>query len=168
MKLKGVKKLNKKMSEIFSGFGISEVKLSDCYAYYTNSECITFQIVDREENDWFMEFIEERFGYKVEYPFIMSMLHEVGHHMTLDDLGEYTYRFCEEEKDDIEHVLSYSRDEEEQRIYEWRYYNLPDEIIATDWAVKYAMAHPRAIKRMNDKVMKSLAEFYEVNMVEVD
>lgn len=170
MKLKGVRKLNREMTKIFAKrFGIKSVKLSTYYAYFPTKESITFQIVECEENEWFAQYIEERFGYRVEYPFLISMLHEVGHHKTLDDLGENVYNFCQDEKDYIENMLQDEElTEEEQKKYEWQYFNLPDEIIATAWAVKYATKHPRIMKKLNKQIMELLQEFYKANDLGVD
>jgi hypothetical protein len=54
-------------------------------------------------------------------------------------------------------------DSEQSKALEWQYFNLPDEIMATQWAVNYAKEHPRKIKKMIERLRVSLMEFYMAN-----
>lgn len=163
-KLKGVKKLNKAMTEIFSGFGISKMILGQSYAYYFQSEKIMYKLTENDAEDaWFKEFIFERFGYEVEYPFIISVLHEIGHHKANDEIYGDIQDFCLAEKSRISKEME-TANARESKIIEWQYFNLPDEIMATQWAVNYAQTHPKKIKSMWKRCEFALKEFYEKNL----
>ena len=162
-RLKGKKVLNKAITAQLSGFGISEAILGKEYSYFFENESVSFKITENSVEDaWFIEFIKERFNYDVEFPFVLSLLHEVGHHKTYDDLGEMIEEFCDTEKERINAQMVDANADTTKKL-EWQYFNLPDEIMATQWAVNYAIAHPRKIKKMWKEMHKALDDFYRVN-----
>lgn len=164
-KLKKLNKLNKAVSVQLAPFGISKAECADSYAYYFDEEKITFGLTVGLSDKWFDEFIEERFGYKVKNSFIMALLHEVGHHKANDEIDGDIYDFCIAEKERIENRMSEDNATiEEQKILEWQYFNLPDEIMATQWAVNYAIKHPRKVKKMWNEIAPVLMEFYRANL----
>ena len=164
-KVKGTKALNKAISTELVPFGISKAVCSDEYAYHFDDEHITFKLTEGTTEDlWFTEFIKERFNYEVRYPFVMSLLHEVGHHKANDEIDGMIYDFCMTEKERISAEME-TADAEKSKVLEWQYYNLPDEIMATQWAVAYAKKHPKKVKKMWAKMQSALMEFYKKNGV---
>lgn len=162
--IKGETKLNKTISAILKPFGISEASVSDEYAYIFEDEAITFKITENAiEDRFFMDFIEDRFDYKVEYPFIISLLHEVGHHKNNDEIEGSIFEFCLAEKKRIDEAMQNTETEEEARRLEYQYFNLPDEIMATAWAVNYAKKHPKKIKKLWKQAKGALLNFYLEN-----
>ena len=138
-KLKGIKKLNKAMITAFGQFGIDKFNMNGDWAFYPNENKITYSLVENKSEDiWFNEFVKKRFGYKVENTFIITVLHEIGHKMTLDDIyeSEVAYDFCMREKKRIETEMEKAKSEKEAKKLEFEYFSLPDEIIATEWAIK--------------------------------
>ena len=85
VELKGVNALDKVFTAMLKGFGISKATLGQSYAYYWQTEEITYQVVHSIEDNWFDEFVYQRFHLKI-HPMVLSLLHEVGHHYTLDDV----------------------------------------------------------------------------------
>lgn len=168
-KIKGVKALNKAIYKPLAKFGISEVSLSDEYSYNFESESVTFKITDTIEDKWFIDFIKERFNYEIEISFVMSLLHEIGHHKANDEIEGDIYNFCTNEKERI------SRELENENItakrakeLEFQYFNLPDEIMATQWAVTYAKEHPQEIKQMWGEMLSAIQNFYGTNGLSFD
>ena len=166
-KLKGITKLNNTISAQLASFGISKAFLSTDYAYYWEQEKVSYKLTETVEDEWFCEFINERFGYMVKYPMVMALLHEIGHHMTDDDLGDVVEDFCEVEKERIDKEML-TADEDYSKVLEWQYFNLPDEIIATAWAVNYAKQHPQKIRKMHNTILNALMEFYTINNLTED
>lgn len=167
-KVKGKKKLNKAVSATLKPFGIRKAKVHKEYAYFLNNSLVTFKITEGSlEDDWFIEFVKERFDYDVKLPFIFSILHEVGHHKTLEDVyaNDDLYNFCISEKKRIDKEMKTLEDETLARKLEFEYFNLPDEIIATAWAVSYMKNHPKKVKKMWEKCQKALMEFYKTNKI---
>ena len=163
-KVKGAKVLNKAITKELSAFGIKKAVCTNEYSYVFDKEMVTYKLTEGTAEDiWFTEFIKERFGYEVRYPFIMSLLHEVGHHKANDDICGEVYDFCMAEKKRINDEME-TANVEQSKILEWQYFNLPDEIMATKWAVDYAIAHPKKIKKMWKKSKKALMDFYKKNL----
>lgn len=166
VRIKGKKKLNKAILAEVAPFGIQSVKLSDEYAYYYEDESISYKLdCGAVEDEWFNEFLEERFSYECKNSaesFVLSILHEVGHHKANDEIEGAILNFCNTEKERIDIEMQYA-DAEQSRVLEWQYFNLPDEIMATQWAVNYAKSHPRKVKKMMERMRASLMEFYMAN-----
>ena len=165
-KVKGIKKLCKAVSAQLKPFGITAANLSTEYSYVFADGSVTFKITEGSIEDiWFNEFIEERFGYHVENTFIMSLLHEIGHAKANWEIEGAIYDFCMKEKERIGlEMEQYADNLEMQKVIEWQYFNLPDEIMATQWAVTYAQKHPKRIKKMWKQFEKAFHSFYEKNL----
>jgi hypothetical protein len=72
------------------------------------------------------------------------------------------------EKKLIDEEMQSAETREDARRIEWKYFNLPDEILATAWAVNYARKHPKKCAKMWRKCEKALHKFYAKNLTEVD
>jgi len=161
--IKGYNKLNKTVSAQLKPFGISKAVCSDDYSYLFEKEVVTFKLTENTlEDRWFMEFVKDRFDYNVKYPFIFSLLHEVGHHKTFDDICDSIYDFCDTEKERIDNEMQ-TADIKKSKKLEWQYFSLPDELLATNWAVQYCKTHPRTIEKMWNEIVNALQEFYLIN-----
>lgn len=165
-KLKGVNKLNRAIAAELAPFGITAVKLvARDYAYYDDDCSIEYCLVDgTTEDKLFTEFIEDRFDYKVKNIWMISILHEIGHHYTMPDISDEIFDFCNSEKDRIAAALATATAAESKKL-EFQYFNLPDEIMATQWAVHYAKTHPHSIKKIWDNIAKAMNKFYFENGV---
>lgn len=168
IKLKGLNKLNKTISDIVKPFGIAEAFCDTSYAYYFDSEKIGFQITEDEPDKIFNQFVKERFNYTVKNQFVFSLLHEIGHHKANDDIDGEVYDFCLEEKERISEELGKVKTKKERKKLHYQYFNLPDEIMATAWAVKYAKKHPKKIDKMWTQCETALHNFYKANKITGD
>jgi len=165
-KLKGRKKLNKAITELVKPFGISKAKLGTEFAYFFTDEHIEFQMTCGEWTDKvFDEFLLEYFGFVNPYPFVISILHEVGHHMTFDDLADNEINFSYRVKTRIPKKLQKAKDIEDKKEIEFEYFTLPDELAATTWAVDYFTTHREECDKMYKKACKALCKFYKKNGV---
>ena len=163
-KLKGYKKLNKAVTAQLQPFGIKKAVGGDDYAYYFGKEIVTFRLDVSECDKAFSDFLLERFDYEDTNIFIISLLHEVGHHKTDDDINENIYQFCQQEKARIEEEISHTLSPNRWKELQYQYFNLPDEIMATQWAVNYAKKHPKKVRKMWAECEKALHEFYARNL----
>ena len=167
-KIKGYKKLNKVVSAPLKQFGIKKAVCGDIYCYCFDSEKIYFKLTVDREDRLFNEFVKERFNYDVkEYGFIISLLHEVGHHKNNDDVDGDVYDFCLKEKNRIETEIKNATRLKYKKL-QCQYFNLPDEIMATAWAVNYAKKHPKKIKKMWHKIQPAILKFYTKNKITDD
>lgn len=92
--------------------------------------------------------------------FTWCLLHELGHHATQDD-------FDEEEMARI--------DKKRARVLKTKaqnpYYNLPDEMAATAWAVNYANTHREEVLEFEDRIfyaVKELNDFLKNHIQELE
>ena len=164
-KVKGIKKLNKAITKEIESFGIKKAKVDTEYSYL--DRIVYFKLTKGTlEDEWFKNFILERFGYKVEFPFVISILHEIGHYKTLDELYENNtlYNFCNSEKKRIKKEMETEEGTDRACQLEFEYFNLPDEIIATAWAVNWAKKHPKKVRKMWKNCQRALMEFYKKNL----
>jgi hypothetical protein len=169
-KIKGIKKLNKVISApLKKRFGIDGVDFSDEFNYTFTTNRIGYTLLENDLGDvFFNEFVKERFGYDVKYTFIISLLHEVGHAKNNEDIEGSVLDFCIAEKERISALIQATDDREEIKKLEFQYFNLPDEIMATSWAVNYAKKHPRICKKMWETMKAGFIEFYFANGLDLE
>lgn len=166
MKLNGLAKLNREFSKVVRPFGIEGVVNGEDFAWYREKNIITYTLVTGTFHDeWFVEFVKERFDYDVENVFIMTLLHEIGHYKTDDEIGSALGTWCDNDKERISDAILNDPfiTEEEEKALNWQYFYLPDEFSATAWAVKFAKENPEYIEEMWEKMEKALHNFYEKN-----
>lgn len=77
----------------------------------------------------YREFIEENFGISVS-PFLMGILHELGHIYTYD-------KEVDQERDVLYYMLQVNFKEEEYESYTKMYFSIPAEYEATKWGVEF-------------------------------
>ena len=165
-KLKGVKDLNDSISKELKPFGIARARLSSEYSYLYYNRNVNYKITETAlEDKWFVDFVKDRFNYTVRYPFVFSLLHEVGHHKANEEIEGAIYDFCRTEKERIDKEMEKVKTEYKAKKLEWQYFNLPDEIMATQWAVNYCKQNPQKVRAMWNRMKNALNEFYEVNGV---
>ena len=86
----------------------------------------------------------------------ISFLHELGHHETYELLEDDEIDFSESEKERIRATM------ESGHEANMAYYYLPDEIIATQWAVNFMNEHTDAVIDMINRVSPKIYEFYKI------
>lgn len=170
-KLKGLKKLNKAIeTPIKERFGISKVVMTNSFEYNFVKDRVGWTLVeDATSQEDFISFVKDRFDYDIgRYNFIISILHEIGHAKNNDDIVGDVANFCLNEKEKIAKEINETDDREQIKLINYKYFSLPDEIMATSWAVDYMKKHPRIIAKMWDEMWSAILNFYEKNNLEED
>ena len=146
---------SKKLTKMFKKFGIDKVKKGTEFAYVYEDNTILYTTDTCEVDEFFSNFLKERFDYDDKYPFAMSLLHEVGHHVNNDEIVDNIYAFCIGEKYKISKAVEKLNDNDLERYKElnFQYFNLPDEIMATAWAVNYAKKHSKKLAKI-EKIVR--------------
>lgn len=146
---------SKKLTKIFKKFDIDKVKKGTEFAYVYEDNTILYTTDTCEVDEFFSSFLKDRFDYDDKYPFAMSLLHEVGHHVNNDEIVDNIYAFCIAEKYKISKAVEKVSDSDLERYKElnYQYFNLPDEIMATAWAVQYAKKHPKKLAKI-EKIVR--------------
>lgn len=157
-------KENSKVSEIINKFTMDNfkctAKLDTDFMCDPEEEEIYYTFVVSERLDkMFMDALNT-FKPEVEMDiFLWSILHEIGHIMTMDDLDELDYWFCQ----DVKNAISKGELEEEE------YFILPDESLATEWAVNYANENKEKLELFWKELQPEILRFYADNgLMEVE
>ncbi len=133
-----------KLIEKFIG-GDCEVKYSDMFSYEPIDEVITFTFGEDEfSNREWKKFLAEKYNFTLtkENIFAMSILHELGHHYTVDLFSDEQW----EEEATESSLLGLTGAERHQA-----YFNLPIERAATEWAVMVYKENPKAMLAWNHR-----------------
>ena len=159
------KELNTIIKNELKIFGNFKIKLGNEFCYDYESDTITYDIKPALTDALFSQFLLDRFDYVDKYPFVMSLLHEIGHAKNNDDIDGDVYAFCLGEKYKVQIAINNADDTDDARIKNlyYRYFSLPDEIMATAWAVNYVKKNKKQIKEMNKIITKAVDEYIKTN-----
>lgn len=168
MELKGVDELNEVFEQFFVELGYPEIEcdIDTDFAYYYGTDEITYSLFSMEEADeGFMRYVN------LNYPqmpscslFVLSLLHELGHHITMPKYNKADHRKWEIEKAKIENIKANTPKERiEKQI---AYCGLFEEKIATAEAIKILIANYDYIHNFEKVWYKAVMNFYKKNNVE--
>ena len=129
-----------KIAKLVSKFicGACQVYPAELFGYSPNEPLITFCLDETtEDNRIWKEYLQENFNFKLtaENVFLMSILHELGHHATFPNFT--TEEWIEQASEKSLQEKNYPTEKD----YFVAYYNLPIEIAATTWAIKMYNEH---------------------------
>lgn len=131
--------------------------MSTDFFYYWEEELITYSIVVSERMDrMFLDFAKRK-GLKVDCGiFLLSFFHELGHHLTIDNLTDEEDEECEAIK---ETLTDNDADCE-------KYFSVLDEWLATSWAIDYINNNTEQIRQLAEDVQTAIQSFIEENNIE--
>ncbi len=155
--MKGKMVLENKIAKILKPFGV-KVAMYEQFLYCEGRVFFTLfedPYIGEHHRGW----IAKNYGMRMNSGayFLFSLLHEVGHHMTIKNMTEEDLNyetFCR-------NALSYA-DGTPEEINE-AYFNLPAEILATEWALNYMVKNPLWCKKAYGKILKAIRHFANVN-----
>jgi len=157
--MKGLSKVEKIVNEFLEPFGLTGVLDTDFYYLYEEDE-VHYAFATPERSFLaFLENAEKRFPQVHADIFLWSLLHEIGHSETGDDLTEDEEEYSMKEKD---RIFQGAVPEDEQ---DELYFSLPDEYAATDWAGHYMMEHAEEVKEFWVKFQSAYQRFLTLNKV---
>lgn len=132
-------------------------ELGEDFAYYDAKSLITYALIIPVDNDkWFFEYATS-LGLKYDCGnFILSFFHEIGHSETLHLLED-------EEEEEIWKVKNNLTFEEFEKSKEKAniYFDLPDEKLATQWAVDYINENVGKVRELSNKLEIAVNGFYK-------
>ena len=140
-----ISQFNKTLSLWFNAHGISNLEFEEEADFYYSpvSHKVCYALLDSPTIDnYFQQFAYE---YGVEYschPFVFSLLHEVGHYMTL-------HYFTKEEtdKDKAAKVANWGKTGIEAHYVYWE---LPTEFAANMWAINWINTHIDELRELHE------------------
>ena len=141
--------LDKVLIDFLSPFGVEKVQMGLDFSYFLESETVQYSLLVSEEADeTFTNYVNTLFPeIKNVDIFIWSVLHELGHHMTVDE-------FDDEDWDEYVCRTSVGR------IDDYEYYALPIETAATVWAGEYIQSHMDEVTKLWNDSLAAIKNIY--------
>lgn len=160
MGLKGIKTINRTLNKFLAPFECTaRMGTEFCYLYSQSLILYSFVMPDLEIEHDFQASIDRLNPTVKMDSFLWGLLHELGHHETMDEIEETEYNYCQQVKEQINN----------QEVDAVEYYDLIDERLATEWAVRYADAHALELKKWWEEEMQpAIMHFYKINNVEIE
>ena len=174
-KMNGVKKFERKVTKIMqkcTGIDDFYCKLGGNWVYYNQKSKVEFTLLmDNDACDTWLKWINERYDFDTDNVIMLSMLHEIGHHVTLNDFIENDLERWEQElkdEEDIETNLATAVFEKTIENLKKAYHSLPAEVLATEWAIGFWKSHKSRVEKAFEKFCHAAIEFYNANGLDAD
>lgn len=107
--------------------------IEDDFYAISNAKIINLTFVPNEYDSLYDAFLREHFGLSIN-PFLIGMLHEIGHIMTFD-------KQLDRERSILYKLLDIDFDIERFHDFTNMYFAIPSEFEATKWGVGYYLTH---------------------------
>ena len=168
MELKGVDELNEVFEQYFVELGYPEIEcdIDTDFAQYYGTDEITYSLFEMPEADeGFRRYVN------LTYPqmpycsiFVLSLLHELGHHITLPKYNKAQHKKWEIETAEVENRKAVTPEEKIKKQID--YCGLFSEKIATAEAVKILIANYDYIHNFETVWQEAVMSFYRKNNIE--
>lgn len=166
-KLQGIEELNEVFNDFFAMLGYEEIEceLNIDFSYYYGADIITYTLFENPLSDiGFMTYIHNTF--KNVPPcstMVLSLLHELGHHVTMPSIKRKKWLKCKKDKRRLERVKTNTNKARiEKQI---KYSSLFDEYIATKKAIEILNNNYDLILSFESVWYNAVMEFYKKNNV---
>ncbi len=146
--------LDKHITKYCKKFGIAKATCSDEFAYFPATETLTYTIFQFTTDKPFIELINKKYNVNIApFYFIFSLLHEIGHHITFDELTD------EEMENELfaRTVIPCLNENEQMEAY----INLAAEDMATSWAIDYIDSHLKECWETQKRFMQIIDHIYK-------
>ena len=163
-----LKQIKKEVNKFVAPFGV-KAKLGTDFCYVSDKSTVyySFAVPDRNRETWARWCASISPEVKVDI-FLSSLMHEVGHHMTMESIDPAVQRYCDDMKVKID---GWAEDEDNTisgEELDFMYYGLPDEIAATEWGLNYISCAHKVCKKFWNKIQPLIVEFYSVNGIGIE
>lgn len=158
------------LNEFLAEFDCTAAMGSD-FCYWPSKNLINYSIIVAEKGtDYFMENWHNLTPEMKIDPFLAALMHEIGHYMSEGELTTEEEFYSIDRRHQIAtdlRALS-AEDKEKERQYYYEYFALPEEELATNWAITYIRTHQQKINAFWQKLQAAIMEFYKVNNIEME
>ena len=165
MEVKGLNKLNKTLKKVFKKFDVNKFyPTEDEFECVFSEKAIGYTLIENlPHNNYYIEFVKRHFHYEPVVPFMLFLFHEIGHLYTDNfTLNKYTEIKRNNLYEKMENLYT---NDEQFKSYEFEYFMLPDEIVATAWAIDYMRNHEKEVQKMWKEIYNALQKFYKLNNI---
>ena len=148
--------LDKHITKYCKKFGIRKAISSTEFAYIPNNELVTYTMYMYDADLQFIELVNEKYSVDIRpWYFIFCLLHEIGHHITFDDLTQEDLL-----NDQILRQIIIPNIEDTEKCGR-AYINLIAEDLATSWAIDYIDTHAKECWELQNKWLKLMAHYHK-------
>ena len=149
--------LDKNIARFARKFGITNAKHSDTFYYDAITRRIYYTVFSYQEDKIIDDIVSKKYNINLDdWYFVFRILHEIGHHLTLNNLSseeiaeDNAMRFIIETVDDV-------------KIANETYFSLPSERAANEWAIKYLDEHISECWKFQRKCGAIMRHLYKKN-----
>ena len=160
-KLKGLKRVNSIINEFLNQFGLT-AQLEPEFSYWRDDFHIGYSLaVVNAADKYFLPFCEHIDNRVKADIFLVSLMHEVGHHFTQFSFSDETWEQNNEVKEHISVVLGKCPN----KAAKWNnvYFNLETEKAATAWGLNYLATHSEEVAEFWAELQPAIMRFYRKN-----
>lgn len=158
-----LKRINEIVNDFVKPFGVTAKLGTDfCYVHEDKTVYYSFAVPDRASKSWILWMHTLAPHIKTDV-FLTSLLHEIGHHMTIDTIEPDAQAYSDQMKKFIEES-EFIPDEAK----DFMYFELPDEIEATRWGLNFISASTEYCKSFWEELSPLIIDFYNKNAIEID
>lgn len=159
MKLQGVENIENILNKFLEPFECT-AELGSDFSYWYSESLICFALAVTESNDIdFRDFCKELQPELHCDIFLLSFMHELGHHETLDEWEDEEYLDMKIQKERINKMKV------SQKEKNFMYFNIPDERRATEWGLQYIIEHQTEMTLLWNELRQAIFSFYELNNI---
>lgn len=139
--------INHEVKNFCKKFRLTHIQLADEFAYYPENNLITYTIWKTDTDEELIKLVNKKYETDIAPLYmIFSLLHEIGHYMTIDNFNDEDL-----ETDLFMRNMIQMMDEEKQGEM---YINLPMEDAATSWALEFIKNNFELCSNFENKVAK--------------
>lgn len=163
----GKRRVKKIINNFLKEFGV-EAKIGKSFCYYPEKELInvSFRVpVDNAGANMFtMNFNHLAPDIKAD-TFLIALLHELGHHMTVDELTAEEEKESLKKRIELNSVNLKNSTPEEIARANYEYFNMPDEVAATNWAINYIRNNTEKVAEFWNELQPAIMSYYKLNRI---
>lgn len=157
MKLQGAESIENILNKFLEPFECTAELSSDFSYWYSESLiCVALAVTEANDRD-FQEFCKELQPELHCDTFLLSFMHELGHHETLDEWDDEEYLDMKIQKEKINKMKV------NQKEKNFMYFNIPDERRATEWGLQYIMENQTEMMSLWAELKQAILTFYKLN-----
>lgn len=164
--IKGANKLENTINKFLAPFELTSCLSSD-FSYEFAKDKVNFSLIVADHAGvYFQDFIHSMWEEVTIDTFLLSLLHEVGHAETWDDLEDEDIAYSDDMKAFIQEELAAGVTEARRKELYFEYFNLPDELAATTWAIEYIKNNAIQLVFDWEIISNAIVEFFNTNDIE--